>query len=93
MIIRAITTGISLDYPHEREKIKQAAELNRQAKNLFEQFGHEVQTTRITTNSWEEYLKNFDINEIVNIFQNIEKLCEDLNISFSTLDMPANLKI
>lgn len=96
MIIRAITTGISLDYPHEREKIKQAAELNRQAKNLFEQFGHEVQTTRITTNSWEEYLKNFDINEIVNIFQNIEKLCEDLNISFFNIgyaSKPQNIAV
>ncbi|MBF2071096.1 DUF711 family protein [Fischerella thermalis] len=96
MIIRAITTGISLDYPHEREKIKQAAELNRQAKNLFEQFGHKVQTTRITTNSWEEYLKNFDINEIVNIFQDIEKLCEDLNISFFNIgyaSKPQNIAV
>jgi len=96
MIIRAITTGISLDSPHEREKIKQAAELNRQAKNLFEQFGHEVQTTRITTNSWEEYLKNFDINEIVNIFQKIEKLCEDLNISFFNIgyaSKPENIAV
>ncbi|PMB53895.1 hypothetical protein CEN39_02025, partial [Fischerella thermalis CCMEE 5201] len=82
MIIRAITTGISLDSPHDREKIKQAAEFNRQAKNLFEQFGHEVQTTRIATNSWEEYLKNFYRNEIVNIFQKIEQFCEDLNINF-----------
>ncbi|PLZ32349.1 hypothetical protein CBP28_05215, partial [Fischerella thermalis WC559] len=45
---------------------------------------------------WEEYLKNFDINEIVNIFQNIEKLCEDLNISFFNIgyaSKPENIAV
>ena len=55
MKIRTITTGISLESA-QREKIYQAAEFNQTAKDLFEQQGYEVQTTRIATNSWAEYL-------------------------------------
>ncbi len=57
MKIRTITTGISLQSPQDTEKIRQAAEFNQQAKEIFTQQGYEVQTTRIATNSWEEYLQ------------------------------------
>ncbi|MCP6758712.1 MAG: DUF711 family protein [Fischerella sp. CENA71] len=82
MKIRTITTGISLASPKEKDKIRQAAEFNQQAKILFEQFGNEVQTTRIATNSWEEYLHDLSPKEIVKTIQNLEKFCDELNINF-----------
>lgn len=82
MKIRTITTGISLKSPKDTEKIKQAAEFNQQAKALFEQQGYEVQTTRITTNSWEEYLQGLSSSEVIREIQTIEKLCQSLNIGF-----------
>ncbi len=96
MKIRAITTGISLTSPKEKDKIKQAAEFNQQAKTLFEQFGHEVQTTRIATNSWEEYLQDLSPTEIVSIIQNLELFCDELNINFFNIgyaSRPENIAI
>ncbi|TFI51740.1 DUF711 family protein [Mastigocladus laminosus UU774] len=90
MKIRTITTGISLASPKEKDKIKQAAEFNQQAKLLFEQFGYEVQTTRIATNSWEEYLQDFSATEIITIIQNIEKFCDELNIKFFNIGYASN---
>ncbi|MFQ4140864.1 DUF711 family protein [Chlorogloeopsis sp. ULAP02] len=82
MKIRTITTGIVLQSPQEIDTIKQAVEFNQQAKYLFEKFGYEVQTTRIATNSWEEYLRDLSTNQIISKIQTLENTCQELNISF-----------
>ncbi|MDF5738842.1 MULTISPECIES: DUF711 family protein [unclassified Nostoc] len=82
MKIRTITTGISLQSPQEQEKIKQAADFNHQAQIVFEKQGYKVQTIRIATNPWEEYLQGLSKIEIINEIQILEQLCQSLNISF-----------
>ncbi|MBE9198503.1 MULTISPECIES: DUF711 family protein [unclassified Nodularia (in: cyanobacteria)] len=82
MKIRTITTGITLTSPQSTDKIKQAHEFNQQAKEIFEEQGYEVQTTRITTNSWEEYLLNLSKIDILHEIQNLEKICQSLDINF-----------
>lgn len=81
MKIRTITTGISLQSPQEIDKLKQVAEFNHQFQAFFEQQGYEVQTTRITTNPWEEYLPISKTEAIAEI-QALETICHNLNISF-----------
>ena len=66
MKIITITTGISMQSLQEREKIKQAAEFNQQAQIVFEKQRYEVQTTRIATNIWEEYLQGLSKIEVIN---------------------------
>jgi hypothetical protein len=85
MKIRTITTGISLSSTKEIEKIRQASEFNQQAKLYFQEQGYEVQTTRIATNSWEEYLYGLSKSEIINQVKIIEEVCQNLNISFFSL--------
>ncbi|MBD0266070.1 MAG: DUF711 family protein, partial [Tolypothrix sp. Co-bin9] len=85
MKIRTITTGISLSSTKEIEKIRQASEFNQEAKLIIEEQGYEVQTTRIATNSWEEYLYRFSKSEIINEVKIIEEVCQSLNISFFSL--------
>lgn len=85
MKIRTITTGISLSSLKEIEKIKQASEFNQQAKLIIEEQGYEVQTTRIATNSWEEYLHGLSKSEILNEIQLIQEVCQKLNINFFSL--------
>ncbi|MBW4687204.1 MAG: DUF711 family protein [Komarekiella atlantica HA4396-MV6] len=82
MKIRTITTGISLKSLNEIKKIKQAAEFNQQAKAFFELQGYEVQTTRISTNAWAEYLQGLSTVESISKIQNLEQVCQNLNISF-----------
>lgn len=84
MKIRTITTGISLESPKQRDRIIQAAEFNQKAKDFFEQQGYEVQTTRIATNSWAEYLLT-STTEIVTEIQELEQICQNLNVSFFSI--------
>ncbi|WP_026099926.1 DUF711 family protein [Fortiea contorta] len=96
MKIRTITTGISLQSATETAKIKQAAEFNQQAQKIFTQQGYTVQTTRITTNSWEEYLAGLSPREIIKQIQAIEQLCQNLDVSFFNIgdtSQPANIAL
>ncbi|MGK7875251.1 MAG: DUF711 family protein [Xenococcaceae cyanobacterium] len=85
MKLRAITTGLSLQSTSQLGKIQQIAEFNQQAKDFFEQQGYEVQTTRIATNSWGEYLVGLDPVEIVREISNLEQFCQKLNLSFFSI--------
>ncbi len=85
MKVRTITTGVSLKSPKEREKISQAADFNQIAKDFLEQQGYEVQTTRIVTNSWAEYLSDLSNAEIINQIQQLEQICQNLNVSFLSI--------
>ncbi|MDP5337606.1 MAG: DUF711 family protein [Nodularia sp. (in: cyanobacteria)] len=90
MKIRTITTGITLTSPQSIDKIKQAHEFNQQAKEIFAQQGYEVQTTRITTNSWEEYLLNLSKIDILHKIQTLEKICQSLDIRFFNIGYANN---
>lgn len=82
MKIRTITTGISLDFSQETERLKIAADFNQKAQIIFAQQGYEVQTTRITTNPWEEYLAGLTPSEIIDQIKILEEFCRSLNVSF-----------
>lgn len=88
MKIRTITTGITFNSGIDVEKIEQIAEFNQQAKKQFEQNEYEVQTTRIATNSWEEYLSKLHHTEIFGEITKIENNCkrydvDNFNIGYS----------
>lgn len=82
MKIRTITTGVSLTDSGETDKIRQAAEFNQRAKEIFHQRGYAVQTTRIATNPWGEYLTGLYPVEAVEKIANIEKYCQELGENF-----------
>jgi len=82
MKIRTITTGITLKSSKEVDRIKPIADFNQKAKIYFEQQEYEVQTTRIATNSWEEYLQDSSSIKIVSEIQRIEQICQSLDVSF-----------
>ena len=83
--IRTITTGISLKSLTEFGKIEPIAEFNRNAKALFEREGYEVQTTRIATNSWEEYLLASLSEETLNGVKKMEEICRGLDVGFFSI--------
>jgi len=85
MKVRTITTGISLSSPKEQERILQATQFNQTAKDFLEQQGYEVQTTRIATNSWGDFLQNLSTLKIISQIQTIEQICQNLNISFFSI--------
>jgi uncharacterized protein (UPF0210 family) len=90
MKIRTITTGISFKSPADFEKIEPAARFNQKAKEFFEQQGYEVQTARLATNSWEQYLTDSTDEETLSQILRIEEICRDsgtnlFSIGFASL--------
>ncbi|AKG20811.1 DUF711 family protein [Calothrix sp. 336/3] len=85
MKIRSITTGTSLQTFKETDKIQRAELFNQQAKQIFQNHQYEVQTTRISTNPWEEYLQNISPSEIIHQMQLLDKFCQNQNISFFSI--------
>ena len=81
MKIRTLTTGITIKSSLDFEKIKPVAEFNRKARVLFEREGYEVQTTRVATNSWEQYLPGSSSEEILGGVKRIEEICRDLDVN------------
>jgi uncharacterized protein (UPF0210 family) len=82
MKIRTITTGVTLKSPEDFDKIKPLAEFNQKAKTFFEENGYEVQTTRIATNSWQEYLHAETGAELLGLTRKFEETCRSLQVSF-----------
>lgn len=82
MKIRTITTGISLNSIREKSKIEEAAEFNKIAKKVFEQEGYNVQTTRIATNSWEDYTSDLSKSQIIDSVKDMEGICNQKDVSF-----------
>jgi hypothetical protein len=85
MKIRAITTGVNLSYPLEELKVKKIARFNHRTKRIFENNGYEVQTLRIATQSWAEYLGTFSQSQIVDEIRNVERLCINNGIDFLSI--------
>lgn len=82
MKIRTITTGVTFKSPKDIDRIKPISECNRKARLFFEQYGYEIQTTRIATNSWEEYILVSSKKEIVSEIQKIEQACLSQDVGF-----------
>jgi len=82
MRIRTVTTGITLDPSIDTEVIQRAADFNKAARKMFEEEGYEVQTTRVSTNPWEEYVQESAPEEIVGSFKKIDGMCEEMGIDF-----------
>lgn len=82
MKIRTITTGVIFKSPEDFDKIKPLAGFNQKAKTFFEGNGYEVQTTRIATNSWQEYLQAETGAGLLGLIRKVEEICLDRQVSF-----------
>ena len=90
MKIRTITTGIQLSSFHDFDKIRAAAEFNKEAKAYYTEAGYEVQTTRVTTNSWEEYSLGMSKVDIISAIEEIDRTCQSLHVDFFNIGHTSN---
>ena len=90
MKVRTFTCFITLgrDDSNEMiaEKIKQAAEVNKYLKQYVEARGIEVQTTRVSTNSLEEYCDCDDEERTIERIHYISSCVESMNELTSRVD-------
>lgn len=94
MKIRTITTGINLKLPLKEEQFKEVAEFTIRAKTEFEKRGYVVQTTRTSTQSWEEYFQSK--NQILNLVKELEKFTKKYGLNYfniGTTKKPENIPL
>jgi uncharacterized protein (UPF0210 family) len=91
MKIRAITAGTNISLKNLTNQVARAAQVCHEARGMFEKQGFEVQTERITTQSWAEYCKDLPNEEIIKEIQALEQivLANDIGfVSIGTVNEP-----
>jgi len=72
--VRAVTAFIRLDRARYRAEIKEALAMLTKAKSTFEDAGYEVQTIRITTQPFPEYIKDLPREDALAFFREYDAL-------------------
>jgi uncharacterized protein len=72
--IRTITAFVRIEPSQSRSQIEQTADMLRQAKAAFEKRGYEVQTTRITTQPFSQYVGVRSTTEALDLFKDLDNL-------------------
>jgi len=74
--IRTITAFVRIQPSEPRSQIEPAVSMLRQAKAAFEQGGYEVQTIRITTQPFTQYVRDRSPAEALELFKNLDELAK-----------------
>ena len=72
--IRTITAFVRIQPSQSRSQIEQTVEMLRQAKAVFEKRGYEVQTIRITTQPFPQYVGVRSTTEALDLFKDLDNL-------------------
>ncbi len=88
--VRAITAFVKLDRSQYREQIAETLKMLRQTKAAIEQGGYEVETIRITTQPFPEYIRGLSKEQALAFFRDYDALA--VKESFSANIGPAMLR-
>jgi hypothetical protein len=72
--VRAVTAFVRLERAHYREQVQEALAMLRQAKAAYEQAGYEVQSIRIATQPFPEYIRDLPTEEALAFFRDYDAL-------------------
>ncbi len=85
MKIRAITAGINISLKNQEVQVRRAAQACHETREMYEKQGFEVQTERITTQSWTEYCQSLPKEEIIKEIQALEQIVLENDIGFVSI--------
>ncbi len=72
--VRALTAFVRIDRDHYAQQIQEGLVVLRQAKAAFEQGGYEVQTVRVTTQPFPQYILGLNQQEVLQLFKGLDDL-------------------
>ncbi len=81
--VRAITAFVRLDRAQYRAQIAEALVALRSAKSAFESAGYEVQTIRISTQPFPEYIRGLQHEEALAFFRALDQLAQKENFDIA----------
>jgi uncharacterized protein (UPF0210 family) len=74
--VRAITAFIRIDRDHYPGQVKEAVTMLRQAKASFEKGGYEVETIRVTTQPFPQYIQGLPKQEVLEFVKALDDLSQ-----------------
>src|SRR5213082_3730580 len=81
--IRAITAFVNLDWRDYQREIADALNMQHRAQVTFESRGYQVQTIRIATQPFPEYIQGMNTQQAVNFFKLLDALAEQQKFAMS----------
>ena len=81
--IRAITAFVNLDWRDYQREIADALNMLHRAQVTFESRGYQVQTIRIATQPFPEYIQGMNTQQAVNFFKLLDALAEQQKFAMS----------
>jgi uncharacterized protein (UPF0210 family) len=79
--VRAITAFVRIERPRYQAQVREALEMLRKAKAAFEAAGYEVQTIRMATQPFPEYIRGLQPEEALSFFRALDRLATQENLS------------
>ncbi|HXZ29416.1 MAG TPA: DUF711 family protein, partial [Terriglobales bacterium] len=74
--VRALTAFVRLDAAHYRQQVADTLVMLRRAKSEFERTGYEVQTIRISTQPFPEYIRGMSHEQALAFFRDYDQLAQ-----------------
>ena len=71
--VRAVTAFVRLDRAQYQKQIEDALAVLRQARAAYAQAGYEVQTLRITTQPFPEYIRGLSHQQAIDLFRSLDR--------------------
>ena len=90
MRIRTITSGVEFTQTLDFAELEKITKFNANASKIFTEHGYEVETVRISTNPFEEYVKSAEKSEILAIFKELSDFCTENSIEFISIGEVSN---
>lgn len=81
--IRTITAGVTLSSLSDTTSIIKAVEFLKEARSKYVEAGYEVQTIRISTQNFHEYLGTATYPQSLNYLKKFDRIAQKENIAFS----------
>jgi len=79
--VRAITAFVSIERARYQAQVREAAQMLRTAKAAFEAAGYEVQTIRLATQPFPEYIRGLQPEEALGFFRALDRLASQEGLS------------
>src|SRR4051812_6733924 len=80
--IRAITAFVKIERENYKTQLAEANKMLQSAKSEYEKAGYEVQTVRITTQPFPQYVKGMSDAESLAFLQSLDKMAKDGGYAF-----------
>ncbi len=85
MKVRTITAGIGLSFMRLDEQVETVGDVMHRLRDRLTSKGYEVQSLRLSTQSWSEYIEKAQFDAVLQAIEELEDVCKGNGIDFVSI--------